>query len=71
MTIYTDHAKARMEMRRIKKEWVEEAIGKPEALLGVKYGRKQAVKRIMGEEMSVIYVERGNDRVVITVFWGR
>ena len=60
-----------MEMRRIKKGWVEEAITKPESVIDVKYGRKQAVKRIKGEEMSVIYVEKGDHFVVITAFWGK
>ena len=60
-----------MEMRRIKKGWVEEAIAKPESFIDLRYGKKQAVKRIKGEEMSVIYVEKGDHFVVITVSWGK
>ena len=71
MIIYTDHAQERMEMRRIKKGWVEEAITNPDRVIDVKYGRKQAVKRIKGEEISVVYVEKSGHFVVITVFWGK
>ena len=60
-----------MEMRRIKKGWVEEAIAKPASVIDLRYGKKQAVKRIKGEEMSVIYVEKGDHFVVITAFWGK
>ncbi|MBI4458855.1 MAG: DUF4258 domain-containing protein [Acidobacteria bacterium] len=71
MIIYTAHAQERMEMRRIKKGWIEEAITNPDSVIDVKYGRKQAVQKIKGEEISVVYVEKGDHFVVITVFWGK
>ncbi|MSO20891.1 MAG: DUF4258 domain-containing protein [Acidobacteria bacterium] len=54
MIIYTNHVQESMKMRGIKKAWVEEAITTPENVIDVKYGRKQAVKRIKGEEISVV-----------------
>ena len=70
MTIYTDHALERMRVRRIKKAWVEEAIKNPDSVIHARQGKKQSIKKINGAEISVIYVEKSNHIVVITVFWG-
>ncbi|OFW43324.1 MAG: hypothetical protein A3J28_13075 [Acidobacteria bacterium RIFCSPLOWO2_12_FULL_60_22] len=71
MIIYTDHAEERVAGRGIQKAWVEEAIRKPSNLLDAKYGKKQAIKKINSEEISVIYAKEGDNVIVITVFWGR
>ena len=60
-----------MNTRRITKANVANAITKPDTVIEVRSGRKQAVKTIQGKEISAVYVEQGGDVVVITVFWGR
>ena len=71
MILYTDHAEQRMAKRGILKSWVEETIRKPDQVFAVRYGKKQAVKKINHEEISVVYVKEGDNWIVITVFWGR
>jgi len=71
MIIYTDHAEERTTRRFIKKEWVEDAIRNPDKLIDAGYDRKQTIKRINSEEISVIYVKEDSNFIVITVFWGR
>lgn len=71
MIIYTNHAEERATKRFIKKEWVENTIKNPDRLIDVAYGRKQAIKKINNEEISVIYVKEDNNFIVITVFWSR
>ena len=71
MILYTNHAKERIARRLIKKAWVQEVITKPDKVFEVKFGRKQASKKINGAEVSVIYLKEGNNFIVITVFWGQ
>ena len=71
MIIYTDHAEERIAGRGIQKEWVEEAIKKPDKVMDVRHGRKQAIKKVNREEISVVYAKEGDNVIVITVFWGR
>ena len=71
MIIYTEHAEERVARRFIKKEWVEKVVKNPDELIGAKYDRKQAIKKINSEEVSVIYVKEDSNFIVITVFWGR
>ena len=68
--VYTNHAGERLLHRGIKREWVRKAINNPEKLINVKYGRKQAIKKINSDKVSVIYVEENNKIVVLTVYWG-
>ncbi|MCX6818641.1 MAG: DUF4258 domain-containing protein [Candidatus Aenigmarchaeota archaeon] len=68
--IYTDHAKDRITERFIKKEWVRKALKNPDRLIDIEYGRKQAIKKINGNKISVVYVEENHDMIVITVYWG-
>ncbi len=55
--IYTTHADARILERLIKKEWVEEAIRNPDKLADAEYNRKQAIKKIAGNRISVVYIK--------------
>ena len=71
MIVYTDHAEERMAGRGIEKVWVEEAIKRPDEVIGVRYGRKQAIKKINDKEISFVYAKEGRNFIVITVFWGR
>lgn len=71
MIIYTDHAEERAARRFIKKDWVEETVKNPNKLIDAEYGRKQAIKKINSEEISVIYVKEDSNFIVITAFWGR
>ncbi|MDO8538331.1 MAG: DUF4258 domain-containing protein [archaeon] len=68
--IFTAHAEERLNSRLIKREWVEETIRNPDKLIEAKFGRKQAVKKIMKYIISVVYVKENEDFVVITIFWG-
>ncbi len=70
MIIYTGHAEERVKRRLIRKRWEEEVVKNPDKLIDAKYGRKQAVKKINSEEISVIYAKEGSNLIVITVFWG-
>lgn len=70
MLIYTKHAKSRMNFRGIKEAWVKNATAKPTKLKNAKAGRKQAVLKVNGKVISVIYVKEENDYVIITVYWG-
>lgn len=70
MFIYTKHAKSRTDFRGIKEEWVEHAITKPTRLKAAKAGRKQAILKLNGEIISVIYVKEEKNYVIVTVFWG-
>lgn len=71
MIIYTDHAEERTARRFINKRWVENAIKNPDVLIDAEYGRKQVIKKMNSEEISVIYVKEDSNFIVITVFWGR
>ncbi len=70
MLIYTKHAKDRADFRDIKEIWIEHAIAKPTRLKDAKAGRKQAILKLNGEVISVIYVKDDNNYVIVTVFWG-
>ena len=71
MIIYTDHTEERMARRLIRKAWVEEAIREPDQVMDVRHGRKQAIKKINREEISVVYDKEGDNLIVITKYWGR
>ncbi|NCO96622.1 MAG: hypothetical protein COY38_00895 [Candidatus Aenigmarchaeota archaeon CG_4_10_14_0_8_um_filter_37_24] len=67
---YTTHAEERISCRFIKKEWVRKAINNPDKTIDVKNGKKQAIKKINSDKISVIYAEENNEIVVVTVYWG-
>jgi hypothetical protein len=68
--IYTAHAKDRIALRKIREEWIELAVTRPDRLLDAHDGRMQAVKKVNSDKISVIYKEEGGGIVVITVYWG-
>lgn len=68
--IYTTHAEARILERVIKREWVERAVRNPDKLIDVEYGRKQAIKKVGKDKISVIYIKEDNNYIVVTVYWG-
>ncbi|MBS3052339.1 MAG: DUF4258 domain-containing protein [Candidatus Aenigmarchaeota archaeon] len=68
--VYTNHAEIRSLQRGIKKELIEEVIKNPDMILDLDYERKQAIKKINKDKISVIYVKEGNNITVITVHWG-
>lgn len=59
-----------MTFRFIKREWVEKAVKNPDRLIDAKLGRKQVIKRINHDKISVIYVKENDNFVIVTVFWG-
>lgn len=68
--IYTVHAKDRMALRKISEDEIEKAITKPDRLIDVRDGKRQAIKKVNGDKISVIYKEEEDSIVVITVYWG-
>ena len=68
--VYTNHAEERLLHRGIKRELIRKVINKPDKLIDAKYSRKQAIKKINSDKVSVIYVEENNKIVVLTVYWG-
>ena len=68
--LYTRHAKDRIILRKIKEEWIAGAVARPDKLMDAHDGRVQAIKRINGDKISVIYKEEEGVIVVITVYWG-
>ena len=45
-------------------------MARPDKLMDAHDGRMQAIKRINGDKISVIYKEEEGVIVVITVYWG-
>ncbi len=70
MIIYTKHSKARLSFRKIESKWVSDAISNPDSLVDAKSNRKQAIKKINGDKISVIYVKENSNYIIITVYWG-
>ncbi len=68
--IYTRHALERIAIRFIAKEWIEKALTNPDLLLNLSDDRKQAIKKINGDKISVVFIIEDNKFVIITVFWG-
>lgn len=68
--IYTAHAKERIALRKIREEWIEKAIAEPDKLIDAHDGRMQAIKKVNGDKISVIYKKDKGFVVVITIYWG-
>lgn len=70
MIIYTNHAKARLLQRKIKKEWVLKTIENPNKSIKTKEGRIKNTKKVTDEKISVVFVVEKQKHIVITVYWG-
>jgi len=68
---YTNHAKDRINRRRITEKWVEETILNPDVVKSGRHGKKIAQRMIdSGGVVEVVYVVEDNQIVVITTYWG-
>lgn len=59
-----------MAERGVRRAWIEAALSDPDRLVEARAGRRQAIKKVSDDTLSVIFVREGSDTVVITVFWG-
>ena len=68
---YTEHAKARMKLRRISESDVEAAIRDPYFSVPSRFGRVIIVKKYEDRYLKVV-CEKSNDKItVVTVYWTR
>ena len=68
--IYTQHANKRISERDISKNLVKAALTNPDVRLPCKDSeRKRVMKSIEGKTLDVIYVEKINKYVIVTVVW--
>jgi len=67
MLIYTVHAEEQLEIRKIEKIWVEEAVRAPD--FTEREGEKYIVnKKLNGRSIKVVYVKERYIKI-ITVYW--
>jgi len=68
--IYTQHANKRISERGIAKNLVKTALTNPDVRLPCKGSeRKRVMKSIEGKTLDVIYIEKKNKYVIVTVVW--
>ena len=68
---YTEHAKARMALRKISRSEVEQTISEPYFSIPARSNRMVIVKKYQDKYLKVIF-ERSNDKIiVVTVYWTR
>ncbi len=68
---YTEHAKQRMQDRKITKKEVEEALHQPYFSVPSREGRFISVKKD-GDKYLKVIAEKSNDKItLITVYWTR
>ena len=70
MIIYTKHARERLSFRKIESKWISDTIFNPDRLVDAKSNRKQAIKKINDDKISVICVKENSNYIIITVYWG-
>jgi len=68
--IYTEHAEDRISDRGIKKEWIENALKKPDKRKKGKGDKRIVVKSINSEKISVVYAVENGNFIVVTAYWG-
>jgi len=69
--IITEHAKERMAKYEMIALQVENCLKRPSAVFWGKGGRLIAQYRMNGHVLRVIYEEKGNDIIVVTVYKAR
>ncbi len=63
------YCRIRAEMRGIKQEDLEDALRNPEKIQPAEDGRMIAKKRVGNEVVCIVFKERENKRIAITVYW--
>ncbi len=67
--IFTNHARQRMKLRGITLAMVKIAIKNPDNI-GFGYGMKSLVfKKFNGKTIKVVFVQKKDTRVIISVIW--
>jgi hypothetical protein len=69
--VYTEHAKSRMEHRRILKSAVEDTVLRPYFTVPSRLGRFVAVRRFGDKYLKAVYEKRNGKITVVTVYWTR
>ncbi|MDP1723056.1 MAG: DUF4258 domain-containing protein [Candidatus Gottesmanbacteria bacterium] len=69
MIAFSDHALRKMQQRKLKKEWVLEALGEPDYSKPGHENRVIAFKKIEHLFLAVVYVKEDKNIVVITAHW--
>ncbi len=69
MIVFSDHALRKMEQRHLKKEWVLEALGKPDHKSRGHENRMIAYKKIEKLFLAVVSIKEDGNIVVITAHW--
>jgi len=67
--VFSDHAKRRLLERDINEETVKFVIEKPDYTLNRFRDEIEAIKKMNGETLKVVYVEKENFIKVITLYW--
>ena len=67
--VYTTHARQRMALRKITGEMVQQAIDAPDETGTGYQARLLAYRRFPPGRIKVVYVEKSQETVVITVIW--
>ena len=69
MIVHTQHAEMKREQRGIDKKKVEEAVHDPDSVEDSYAGRKVAYKDFGNLHLKVVFVEEGEEIIVITQHW--
>jgi len=67
--VFSDHAKRRLLERDINEETVKFVIERPDYTLNRFRDEIEAIKKMNGETLKVVYVEKENFIKVITLYW--
>lgn len=65
--VVSKHALKRARERGIPEKWISEVIRDPEETINVKFGRTASYKRFSTEYVVLIYEERADKIVVVTI----
>lgn len=67
--IYTEHAKVRIEQRKLSKEQIEKAVSSPDKILPSFKGRILVQKSFNDEILEVVYKKEQNNFIILTAYW--
>lgn len=69
MFVYTQHAKLRLQQRKINNAEIESAVLSPNEILPSFGNCRIARKRIEAETLEVVFKSKNEDIVIITAYW--
>lgn len=69
MVEFTDHARRKIKQRNLKEVWIREVLEKPDSTKPSYGNRKIAYRKIGKLYLAVIFIEEGQNLVVITAHW--